>query len=135
MNSASSCHCCVRYVLKCSHRHLDLPSNNLFVSGFPTRTSILLFCLKCLIPCRLLNQCPDMLHAENSQERILHAKEKCNWIVSKQVHAYNTRNNDYLRCVRNLKLKNSKPSVAGHTFYNKLPNIKQIGNNNQFKRS
>jgi hypothetical protein len=50
--------------------------------------------------------------------------------VNKQVHTYNTRNNnDYT----NLELYNNKPSGAG-IFYNKVPNIKQIGNNNQFKK-
>jgi hypothetical protein len=35
--------------------------------------------------------------------------------------------------VHNLELYNSKPSVAGCIFYNKLPNnIKQIENKNQF---
>jgi hypothetical protein len=47
---------------------------------------------------------------------------------------YNTRNNDYHRNVHNLELYNSKPPVAC-IFYNKFPNnIKQIGNNNQFKK-
>jgi hypothetical protein len=37
--------------------------------------------------------------------------------------------------VHNLELYNSKPSVAGCIFYNKLPNnIKQIENKNQFTR-
>jgi hypothetical protein len=37
--------------------------------------------------------------------------------------------------VHNLELYNSKPSLAGCIFYNKLPNnMKQIGNNNQFKK-
>jgi hypothetical protein len=60
-------------------------------------------------------------------------KEKCNCAVNKQVHTYNTRNNDYHRYVHNLELYNSKPSVAGCIFYNELPNIKQI-RNNQFKK-
>jgi hypothetical protein len=49
---------------------------------------------------------------------------------------HNTRKNkDYHRHGHNLELYNSKPSVAGCIFYNKLPNnIKQITNNNQFAR-
>jgi hypothetical protein len=56
--------------------------------------------------------------------------------LNKQVLTYNARNNnDYHRYVHNLELYNSKPSVAGCTFYNKLPdNIKHTGNNNQFKK-
>jgi hypothetical protein len=62
-------------------------------------------------------------------------KEKCNCTVNKQVPIYNTRNNDHHKYVHNLELCNSKPSVAGCIFYNELPNnIKQIGNNNQFKK-
>jgi hypothetical protein len=51
-------------------------------------------------------------------------------------HTYNTRNNnDYHRCVDNLELYNSKPSVAGYIFYNKLPNnILQTGYNTHFKK-
>jgi hypothetical protein len=55
------------------------------------------------------------------QEAILYAKEKCNCAVNKQVHKYNTRNNDYHRYIHNLDLYNSKPSAAGCIFYNKLP--------------
>jgi hypothetical protein len=63
------------------------------------------------------------------QETILHAKEKCNCTVNKQVHTRNTRNNNYHRYVHHLEL-----SVAGSIFYNKLPNtIKQTGNNTHFK--
>jgi hypothetical protein len=37
--------------------------------------------------------------------------------------------------MHNLELYNSKPSVAGCIFYNKLPNnVKQIENNNHFAR-
>jgi hypothetical protein len=69
------------------------------------------------------------------QEQILYVKEMCNCRVNKQVHTYNTRNNkDYYKYVHNLELYNSKPSVAGCIFYNKLPNIKQIENKNQFTR-
>jgi hypothetical protein len=69
-------------------------------------------------------------------ETILYVKENCNCMVSKQVHTFNTRNNkDYHKYVRNLELYNSKPSIAGCIFYNKLPNnIKQIENKNWFKR-
>jgi hypothetical protein len=55
------------------------------------------------------------------------AKQKCNCIVNKQVHTYNTRNNEYHRYVYNLELYNSKPTVTGCIFYNKLPN-------NQFEK-
>jgi hypothetical protein len=35
----------------------------------------------------------------------------------------------------NLELHNNEPSVAGCIFFNKLPNnIKQTGNDNQFKK-
>jgi hypothetical protein len=57
-------------------------------------------------------------------------------MVNKQLHAYNTRkNNDYKKYVHGMDLYNSKRSVAGCRFYNKLPkNIKQIDNKNQFTR-
>jgi hypothetical protein len=43
--------------------------------------------------------------------------------------------NKYIKYIHNLELYKSKPSAASCTFYNKLPNnIKQIGNNNQFKK-
>jgi hypothetical protein len=60
----------------------------------------------------------------------------CNCTVNEQIHIHNTRKNkDYHRYGYNLELYNSKPSVAGCIFYNKLPNnIKQITNNNQFAR-
>jgi hypothetical protein len=58
-----------------------------------------------------------------------------------KIHRYTykkqtTRNNkDYLNYGHNLELYNSKPSVAGCSFYSKLPNnIKQIDHNNQFAR-
>jgi hypothetical protein len=68
------------------------------------------------------------------QETILYVKEKCNCTVNKQIHTYNTRNNkDYHKYGHNLELYNSKPSVAGCIFYNKLPNnTKQTENKNQF---
>jgi hypothetical protein len=69
------------------------------------------------------------------QETILYVEEKCNCMVNEQIHTYNTRNNRaYHKHVHNLELYNSKPSVAGCIFYNKLPNIKQIENKNQFTR-
>jgi hypothetical protein len=47
----------------------------------------------------------------------------------------NIRTQDYHKYGHNLELYNSKPSVAGCIFCNKLPNnIKQIENNNQFAR-
>lgn len=57
-------------------------------------------------------------------------------MVNKQVHTHNTRNNnDYHKLVQNLEFYNSKSSVAGCIFYNKLPNnIKQLENKNQFIR-
>jgi hypothetical protein len=63
------------------------------------------------------------------QETILYAKEMCSSTLNKQLHI--TRNNkDYNRYGYNLELYDSKPSVAGCIFYNKLPNnIKEIGNN------
>ncbi|PNF31582.1 hypothetical protein B7P43_G00791 [Cryptotermes secundus] len=69
-------------------------------------------------------------------QTILYATNKCNCTVNKQVHTHNTRNkNDYHKWVHNLELYNSKPSVAGCIFYNKLPNsIKQLDNKNQFIR-
>jgi hypothetical protein len=70
------------------------------------------------------------------QETILYVKKKCNCTVNKQIHRQNTRNNkDYYKYGHNLELYNSKPSVAGCIFCNKLPNnIKQIEKNNQFAR-
>ena len=61
------------------------------------------------------------------QETILYVKEKCNCTVNKQIHTHNTRNNkDYHIYGYNLEIYNSKPSVAGCIYYNKLPNnIKQ----------
>ena len=69
-------------------------------------------------------------------QTILYATNKCNCTVNKQVHTHNTRNkNDYHKWVHNLELYNSKPSVAGCIFYNKLPNsIKQLDNKNLFIR-
>jgi hypothetical protein len=57
-------------------------------------------------------------------------------MVNKQLHAYDTRtNNDYHKYVHCMDLYNSKPSVAGCRFYNKLPkNIKQIEHKNQFTK-
>jgi hypothetical protein len=57
-------------------------------------------------------------------------------MVTEQIRTYNTRNNkDYHKYVYNLELYNSKPSVAGCIFYNKLPdNIKEIENIKQFTR-
>jgi hypothetical protein len=68
--------------------------------------------------------------------KILYVKEKCKCTVNKQIHTRNTRKNeDYHKYVHNLELYNSKPSVTGYIFYNKLPNnIKQIEHNNQFAR-
>lgn len=68
------------------------------------------------------------------QQTILHVINKCKCMVNKQIHSYDTRNNnDFHKCVHNLELHTSKPSVAGCIFYNKLPNsIKQIDNKNQF---
>jgi hypothetical protein len=60
-------------------------------------------------------------------------KEKCDCAINKQVHTYNTRNNDYHKYIHNLELYNNKSSVAGCIFYNKLPNIKETGNN-QFEK-
>jgi hypothetical protein len=58
-------------------------------------------------------------------------------MVNKKVHTYITRNNkDYHKYVHNLELYNSKPSVSGCIFYNKLlNNIKQIQNKNKFTRN
>jgi hypothetical protein len=57
------------------------------------------------------------------QETILYVKEKCNCTVNKQIHTHNTRNNiDYHIYGYNLEIYNSKPSVAGCIYYNKLPN-------------
>ena len=69
-------------------------------------------------------------------ETILYVKEKCNCTVNKQIHTHNTRNTkDYHIYGHNLEIYNSKPSVAGCTYYNKLPNnIKEIENINQFKK-
>jgi hypothetical protein len=70
------------------------------------------------------------------QETILYVKEKSNCMVNKKLNAYDTRqNNDYHKYVYGMDLYNSKPSVAGCRFYNKLPkNIKQIENKNQFTK-
>jgi hypothetical protein len=61
------------------------------------------------------------------QETILCVKERCDCTVNEQMHSYNTRNNkDHHKYWHNLELYKGKPSVAGCTFYNKLPNnIKQ----------
>jgi hypothetical protein len=96
------------------------------------------------------------------QETILYAKGRCNCSFKKPVHTYNARNNDYHRYVqylelyntksaagctdnaRNndyhryvqyLELYNSKSAARGCIFYNKLPNIEQIGNKASLKRS
>jgi hypothetical protein len=57
-------------------------------------------------------------------------------MVNGKIHTYNKRNNkDYHKYVHNLELYNSKPSVAGCIFYEKLPNnTKQIENYIQFTR-
>jgi hypothetical protein len=70
------------------------------------------------------------------QETILYVKKKCNCTVNKQIHTHNSRNNkDCHKYGHNSGVYNSKPSVAGCIFHNKLPdNIKQIENNNQFAR-
>jgi hypothetical protein len=65
---------------------------------------------------------------------VIHTRN--NPICKKKTNTHNTRNNkDYHKYGHNLELYNSKPSVAGCIFYNKLPhNIKQIESNNQFAR-
>jgi hypothetical protein len=70
------------------------------------------------------------------QETILYVKENCNCTVNEHIHTHNTRNNkDSHIYGHNLEIYNSKPSVAGCIYYNKLPNnIKQIENINQFKK-
>jgi hypothetical protein len=57
-------------------------------------------------------------------------------MANKQLHTYDTRqNNNYHKYLHGIDLYNSKPSVAGCRFYNKLlKNIKQIDNKNQFTR-
>jgi hypothetical protein len=56
------------------------------------------------------------------QESILYVKEKYGCTENEQIHTYNTRNNkDYHKYGHNLELYNSKPSVVGCIFYNKLP--------------
>lgn len=68
--------------------------------------------------------------SNQTQETILYATVKCNCTENKQLHAYNTRNNDYHRYVQNLE-----PSVGGCIFNNKLPNsVKQISNNTRLKK-
>jgi hypothetical protein len=58
--------------------------------------------------------------------------QKCNCTVNKEVHSYNTINNDCHRYVHNLEVYNSKLTVESCISYTNLPNsIKQIGNNNQ----
>jgi hypothetical protein len=71
------------------------------------------------------------------QEAILYVKKRRDCTVNEQIHTYNTRNNqDYHKYGHNLELYNSKPSVAGCTFYNKLPtNIKQIKNKTSLQRN
>jgi hypothetical protein len=52
----------------------------------------------------------------------LHAKEKCDYAVNKQVCTCNARNNiDYHSYVHDLELYNSKPVAPGCIFYNRLP--------------
>jgi hypothetical protein len=75
------------------------------------------------------------VHSLYLQQTILYVV-KCKCITKKQIHSYNTRNNNYYhKSVHNLELYTSKPSVAGFIFYNKLENnIKQIDIKNQFIR-
>jgi hypothetical protein len=70
------------------------------------------------------------------QEIILYIKENCNCTVNKQIHKHNIKiNKDDHIYGHNLEIYNSKPSVAGCIYYNKLPNnIKQIENINKFKK-
>jgi hypothetical protein len=70
------------------------------------------------------------------QETFLHVKGRCNCTVHEQIINYNPINNkDYHKYVHKLELFNSKPSVAGCIFYEKLPhNAKQIQNKIQFTR-
>jgi hypothetical protein len=76
------------------------------------------------------------VHSLYIQQTIIYVINKCNCITNKQIHSYNTRNNnDYHRSVHNLELYTSKPSVTGCIFYNKLLNsIKQIDNKNVYKK-
>jgi hypothetical protein len=53
--------------------------------------------------------------------------------MNKYIHI-TRNNNDYHKYGHNLEFYNSKPSVAGCIFYNKLPSIiKQTENNNRFE--
>jgi hypothetical protein len=51
----------------------------------------------------------------------------CNCAVNEQIHTHNTRENkDYYRYGHNLELYNSKPSVVGCIFYNKLKKLNSM---------
>jgi hypothetical protein len=89
-----------------------------------------------IMPCSFKQLKILTVHSLYIQQTILYVINKCNCIINKQIHSYNTRNNnDYRKSVHNLERYTSKPSVVGCIFYNKLPNsIKQIDNKNQFIR-
>jgi hypothetical protein len=60
----------------------------------------------------------------------MYVKEEDRFLTSDHIHNYDTRSRpDYHQHVHNLELYDSKPTVAGCNFYNKLPiGIKQIRN-------
>jgi hypothetical protein len=67
-----------------------------------------------------LESCRDIFSHLNIliiKKTISYAKERHNCTVNIEVHTNNTKNNDCHRYV--------KPSIPDHTFYNKLPNLKQ----------
>jgi hypothetical protein len=69
-------------------------------------------------------------------ETILFVDEKGNCMTNDKFHAHNTISSlDYHQYVHKLGIHNSRPTIAGGKFYNKLPaHIKQIKDNGLFKR-
>jgi hypothetical protein len=69
-------------------------------------------------------------------ETILFVKDKGNCITNDKIHAHDTRSSlDYHQYVHRLGIHNSRPTIAGCKFYNKLhAYIEQIKDNPLFKR-
>jgi hypothetical protein len=70
-------------------------------------------------------------------ETILFVNEKGNCVKNDKFHAHNTRSSldFYHQYVHTLGIHNSRPTIAGGKFYNKLPAyIKQIKDKSLFKR-
>jgi hypothetical protein len=69
-------------------------------------------------------------------ETILFLKERGNCVTNYMFHAHNTRSRlHYHQYVHTLGIHNSRPTIAGGNFYNKLPAyIKQIKDKSLFRR-